>query len=286
MITPFRDDGTVDYEVAAEVARFLVSEGSDGLVVAGSTGEGFALSDDEKLTLFTAVAHAVTVPVLAGTSSSDTASSVSLTSHVASTGVAGVLATTPAYARPSQSGIAAHLTAMAKATPLPVMLYDVPTRTGRKISASTTINLVHDVKNIVAIKDASADLPSAAHMKSVLGGAIDIYCGDDSWLLPFMAIGAVGIVSVASHWASPEFAGIVNAVIKDDWERARELNERVARSCQFEGGEQYPNPQPAKAALRALGLRVGQCRLPIGPSDDALDVLAREIVSELRAQRG
>ena len=203
MITPFHEDGDVDYEVAAEVARYLVAEGSDGLVVGGSTGEGSALSDDEKLALFAAVAQAVTVPVIAGTSSSDTARSVALTSQVAVTGVAGVLATTPAYARPSQRGIAAHLTAIAEATTLPVMLYDIPVRTGRKIAAETTIELVRATPNIVALKDASGDVPGAAHTKAVLGDALDLYCGDDAWLLPFLAVGAVGLVSVAAHWAGP-----------------------------------------------------------------------------------
>ncbi len=285
MITPFHDDGDVDFEVAAEVARYLVSQGSDGLVVAGSTGEGGALSDDEKLSLFAAVAQAVTVPVIAGTSSSDTKRSVHLTGQVAVTGVAGVLATTPAYARPSQSGIAAHLRAMAEATSLPVMLYDIPARTGRKIAAATTIDLVRSTPNIVALKDASGDVPAAAHTKAVLGDRLDLYCGDDAWLLPFLAVGAVGLVSVAAHWAGPEQAAIVAAVERNDWAAARSLTERIAVSCAFEGTDQYPNPQPSKAALRALGLPVGQCRLPVGPSDAELDAQARRIVEELHAQR-
>jgi 4-hydroxy-tetrahydrodipicolinate synthase len=286
MITPFHEDGGVDYEVAAEVARFLVSQGSEGLVVAGSTGEGSALSDDEKLTLFAAVAQAVTVPVIAGTGSSDTARSVALTEKVVRTGVAGVLATTPAYSRPSQRGIAAHLTAIAGATTLPVMVYDIPSRTGRKIAASTMIDLVHQVANVVALKDASGDLPGAAHVKAVLGDALDLYSGDDALFLPFLAIGAVGVVSVAAHWAGPEFAGIADAVARNDWANARALNERIAVSCAFEGTEQYPNPQPSKAALRALGLNVGHCRLPIGPADGALDAQAADVVAELRAHRG
>jgi 4-hydroxy-tetrahydrodipicolinate synthase len=286
MVTPFRDDGSVDYEVAAEVARHLVAEGSDALVLAGSTGEGSALSDEEKLSLFAAVAQAVTVPVIAGTGSSDTARSVHLTSQVAATGVAGVLATTPAYARPSQSGIAAHLSAMANATSLPVLVYDIPARTGRKIHAATMIALTQTVSNIVAVKDASGDLVSAAHVHAVCGDGLEIYCGDDAVVLPFLAVGAVGLVSVASHWAGPELANLIVAAIKDDWVRARELNERVAVSCAFESTDEYPNPVPAKAALRALGLRVGQCRLPMGSSDDACDSRARAIVDELLAQRG
>jgi 4-hydroxy-tetrahydrodipicolinate synthase len=286
MVTPFFPDGSVNYEVAAELARFLVSEGSDGLVIAGSTGEGSALSDDEKLSLFAAVAQAVTVPVIAGTGSSDTARSVTLTERATHTGVAGILATTPAYARPGQKGIAAHLGAMADATHLPVMLYDIPSRTGRKIAPDTTISLVREHSNIVALKDASADLPSAAHLKAVVGSSLDLYSGDDGWYLPFYAIGAVGLVSVAAHWAGPEFSGMAQSLEKGDWESAQELNERVAESCKFESTDEYPNPLPTKAALRSLGMDVGQCRLPLGPSDATLDERAHVVVQRLRASRG
>ena len=203
MVTPFDADGAIDFTVAAQLATFLASEGSEGLVVGGSTGEGSSLSDDEKLDLFACVAEAVTIPVLAGSTFANTQASVALTTQVKATGVAGVLATTPAYARPNQAGIAGHLGAIAESTPLDVMLYDVPVRTGRKIASATTIDLVRQHKNIIAMKDASGDTASAAHTKSVLGDGFDLYSGDDSMLLAFMGVGAVGIVSVAAHWAGP-----------------------------------------------------------------------------------
>jgi 4-hydroxy-tetrahydrodipicolinate synthase len=286
MVTPFRADGTINFDVAIELATYLVAEGCDGLVVAGSTGEGSSLSDKEKLELFACVAGAVEVPVLAGSTFADTARSVELTRQVLETGVTGVLATTPAYARPSQKGIAAHFAAIASSTELPVMLYDVPSRTGRKIAASTTIDLVSSYSNIVAIKDASGDLVSAAHYKSVLGDEIDMYSGDDSVLLPFMGIGAVGIISVAAHWAAREFVQVVESVERGDWVRAREFNERLATSYAFENGDLYPNPMPSKAALRYLGIDVGQCRLPHSESDDTLDADAAKIVAALQASRG
>ena len=286
MVTPFYDDGSVNYAAAADVARFLVANGTDGIVVAGSTGEGSTLGDDEKLSLFAAVAEAVTVPVIAGSTSADTQRSVTLTSQVATTGVEGVLATTPAYVRPSQRGIAGHFAAIAAATDLPIMLYDIPSRTGRKIAAATTIELVRTTSNVVALKDASGDLPGAAHVKATLGDRLDLYSGDDALLLPFLSIGAVGVVSVASHWAGPEFLGIVEAFDRGDLATAWALNERVAASCAFEGTDDYPNPLPSKAAMRALGLAVGQCRWPLGPSDDVLDDRASAIVNELHAHRG
>ena len=140
-------------------------------------------SDEEKLELFAAVAEAVTVPVLAGSTFANTQQSVALTKQVAATGAAGVLATTPAYARPNQQGIAGHLGAIADATELQVMLYDIPSRTGRKIAAATTIELARDHKNITRMKDASGDVASAAHVKYVLGDGFDLYSGDDSMLL-------------------------------------------------------------------------------------------------------
>jgi 4-hydroxy-tetrahydrodipicolinate synthase len=286
MVTPFGHGGAIDFDVAAKLAKFLVAEGSDGLVVAGSTGEGSSLSDEEKLDLFACVAEAVTVPVLAGSTFANTQQSVVLTAQVKATGVAGVLATTPAYARPNQAGIAGHLGAIAESTPLEVMLYDIPARTGRKITSTTTIGLVKGHKNITALKDASGDLVSAAHTKSVLGDALTLYSGDDSVLLPFMAIGAVGIVSVAAHWAGPEMAGIVTAATLGEWGEAQMLNERAAASFVFESTEAYPNPMPSKAALRVLGFNVGECRLPHGPSDPELDAVAAEIVASLKNARG
>ncbi len=286
MVTPFDADGAVSFDVARDLAQYLVAQGNDALVVGGSTGEGSSLSDAEKLDLFAAVAEAVTVPVVAGTSSSDTARSVALTSRTAATGVAGVLVTTPAYARPSQHGIAAHFGAVASSTTLPVMLYDIPVRTGRKVAPATTIDVVRRHPNVVALKDASADLVGAAAVKAELGEGLDLYSGDDALLLAFLAVGAVGLVSVAAHWAAPEFAALIRAVHAGDWPSARRLNARLAPSCSFETSDMYPNPLPSKAAMRALGFSVGQCRLPLGPGDELLDQSALDVVSALAASRG
>lgn len=285
MVTPFTSDGEIDFDVAAQVAKFLVSEGSDGLVVAGSTGEGPALSDDEKYELFVHVAKSVSVPVLAGSTFANTQQSVALTKRLKGSGVAGVLATTPAYSRPNQTGIAAHLTAVAQATELPVMLYDIPSRTGRKIAGSTTIELVRNNANIVALKDASADLETARHVKQTLGDALDLYSGDDALLLPFLAEGAVGIVSVASHWAGPEFQALIRAFEAGEIEQAQSIAEMLSKSCSFEGNETYPNPMPSKAMMRAIGLAVGECRLPHAPSDDDLNAQAAALLAEIRNAR-
>jgi 4-hydroxy-tetrahydrodipicolinate synthase len=286
MVTPFSPDGSINFDVAASLAKFLVEQGSEGLVIAGSTGEGTALSDKEKLELFACVAEAVTVPVLAGSTFANTAQSIELTRRVKDTGAAGVLVTTPAYSRPSQRGIASHFAAIAQSTPLPIMLYDIPSRTGRKLASSTTIDLVRNTPNIVALKDASGDLVSAAHTKAVLGEDLDLYSGDDGLLLPFLAIGAAGIVSVAAHWASVEFSNLIGAVKKGEWTKAQKYNERLAASCAFESSDTYPNPMPAKAAMRVLGFDVGQCRLPLGDGDETLETKAKDVVTSLQVQRG
>ena len=286
MVTPFGHDGTLNLQAARDVARYLAEQGNDAVVVAGSTGEGSALSDSEKLDLFAAVAEAVTIPVVAGTTCSDTARSVQLTSRAAATGVAGILSTTPPYARPSQAGIAAHFSAVADATTLPVMLYDIPVRTGRKVASRTTIEVARRHHNVVALKDASADLPGAAEVKAELGDSFDLYSGDDALILPFLAVGAIGLVSVAAHWAAPEFATLIRCAHAGNWSRAREVNALLASSCTFETSDVYPNPLPSKAVLRALGFDVGQCRLPLGDADETLDVRARDLVSELVASRG
>ena len=285
MVTPFDASGAVDYALAASVAQFLVAQGNDALVVAGSTGEGSALTDEEKLELFSVVAAAVSVPVIAGTSSPDTAKSVALTAEASRRGIAGILATTPSYVRPSQAGIAAHLGAMAEATNLPVMLYDIPARAGRKIAAATTVELFAKHRNIVAVKDASGDLVQAAQYRAAIGPRCELYSGDDALTLPFLGIGAVGVVSVAGHWAAPEFLELLNAHRSGNIEDALLAAARLLASCSFEGNETYPNPQPAKAALRYLGLPVGHCRLPLGVSDVALDADAKSVIDALRASR-
>jgi len=281
MVTPFDDQGEVNFDSAVAVARYLVAHGSDGLVVGGSTGEGSALTDAERADLVRCVAETVTVPVVVGTTNANTAHSIVQTAAAQSWGAAGILATTPAYVRPSQAGIAAHLSAIAESTELPLMLYDIPARTGRKIASATVIELANRHENIVALKDASGDLPGAAQTVAALRGRLNVYSGDDSLTLPFMSVGAVGLVSVAAHWAGDELARMVRCAVANEWDEARALNARLAPSYVFQSSEAYPNPIPAKAALRALGLNVGQCRLPLGASDRTIDDAAMGVTSEL-----
>jgi 4-hydroxy-tetrahydrodipicolinate synthase len=281
MVTPFDDAGALDAQGAATLARWLADNGSDALVIAGTTGEGPVLSDDECNELWRAVGEAVTIPVIAGTGTNDTRHSIELTKAATAAKVDAVLVVTPYYSRPPQHGLADHFTAVADSTRLPVMLYDIPIRTGRKIALDTMLRLARSVPNIVAVKDAAADVVGTAKMVAASPEGFEVYCGDDSLTLAAVAVGAVGVVSVASHWAGVEMNQMVSAVAKGDMDLARELNARLIESYEFESSEAHPNPVPAKAACRALGLPAGQCRLPLGAAAPELDGHARLLVSRL-----
>lgn len=281
MVTPFGPGGELDLDAARRVARWLADHGSDALVVTGTTGEAPVLSDSEKADLWRAVVEAVTIPVIAGAGTNDTAHSVRLASVAEEAGAAGVLAVTPYYNRPSQAGIAAHFRAVAAATRLPVMLYDIPVRSGRKIAPSTLLGLARDVANIVAVKDAAGDLATSAQIVSEAPGGFELYSGEDPLTLPLLAVGAAGAVGVVTHWAGAEVAEMIRRFTKGDVEAARAINARLIPSYAFYAGEDTPNPLPAKAAMRALGLDVGQCRPPMGPAPDGLDEAARRVIEGL-----
>ena len=281
MVTPFDGDGALDVDGAVTLARWLAAHGSDGLVVAGTTGEGPVLSDDELAELWRAVAEAVTVPVIAGTGTNDTRHSVACTRTAADAGVAGVLVVTPYYSRPSQAGIAAHFRAVAEAVTLPVMLYDIPVRAGRKIAPETLLALARDVANIVAVKDAAGDVASSARVIAEAPEGFELYSGDDSLTLPLLSVGAVGVVTVAGNWAGDEMAAMVAAYGKGDVDAARVLNAQLLGSYAFESSDAFPNPMPAKAACRVLGLPAGQCRLPLGRAPRQLEEQAIDVLEHL-----
>ena len=286
MVTPFDDEGEVDLDAAAALAKWLVEQGNEGLVVAGTTGESPTLSVDEKLSLFEVVAGAVTVPIIAGTTGSNTGADVALTAEAGKRGIAGILAVCPYYSRPSQAGLDAHFRAVAAATELPVVLYDIPVRTGRKIDTATLVRLGTDVANIVALKDAAGNPGATAVVESETPASFEIYSGDDSITLPLMAIGAVGAIGVATHWCAPDHVEMFDAWERGDIAGARAANARQLESFDFEGGDDAPNPVPSKAMLRTLGHRVGECRQPMGPTPSGLEDEARAVYQRLVVARG
>ncbi len=280
MVTPFDERGALDVDGAVELARWLAAHGSDGLVLTGSTGESSVLTDDEKVVLWRAVAEAVSIPVIAGSGSNDTAHSVQMTALAAQCGVDGVLVVTPYYNRPSQTGIFEHFRAVAEAAGgLKVIAYDIPVRTGRRIATGTMLRLAREVPNMVALKDAAGDPPTTAHLAAQAPAGFEIYSGDDNMTLPLLAVGAVGVISVASHWVGPQFRTTIDAFLAGDLSTAITQHAALLDSFDFESSPEYPNPLPAKAALRALGLRVGQCRLPMGAATPELDARAAKLVA-------
>ena len=285
MVTPFGDDGALDLDAAATLARWLVDHGSDGVVIAGTTGESPTLTVPEQIDLFGAVRSAIDRPVIAGAGSNDTAAASSMHRAASEAGVDAILSVTPYYNRPSQDGLYEHFKAAAANTDLPVMLYDIPVRTGRKIDTSTLLRLFDDVPNIVAVKDAAGDPAETARLIAEAGDRVEVYSGDDAMTLPLLAVGAVGVVSVASHWVGPEMGAMVAAFRAGDVETARRLNRTMLESFDFEAGPDCPNPIPAKAMLRHLGLPVGACRPPMGPEPKGLDVRAAEVWDAVLAHR-
>lgn len=285
MITPFDASGAIDLDEAKRLAQHLQVEGHEGLVVAGTTGESPTLTDDERLSLFAAVIEAVTIPVIAGSGTNDTAHSVHLTKEATALGAAGILALCPYYNRPSQAGIEAHLRAMADCTSLPQMIYDIPVRTGRKINTSVLLRLAREVPNVVALKDAAGNPAETARLIADAPADFEVYSGDDALTLPLMAVGAVGAVGVATHWTGPDHVEMFDAWSRGDVSRARAINARMLESFAFETGDDAPNPIPTKAMMRHLGWRVGQARLPMGDAPDFVVEHAPQVYARLLAAR-
>jgi len=280
-VTPFDAEGALDVDASVTLARWLQANGSDGLVLAGTTGEASTLTDDERLTLWDEVARAVTIPVIAGSGSNDTAHSVELTRRASTLPVAGILAVGPYYNRPSQAGIAGHLRAMAQATHLPVIVYDIPVRTGRKIASSTLLGLARELTNVVALKDAAGNPAETAAIIAQAPDNFEVYSGDDGLTLALLSVGAVGVIGVATHWTGLDHQAMFDAWEAGDHVGAMRINQRLLGSFAYETGDDAPNPLPTKVMMNHLGLSVGEARLPMGPPPEGLALRAAEVLAEL-----
>lgn len=261
MITPFDPRGSVDHEAAWQLARHLTEQGTDTLVVTGTTGESPTLSDEEKLALYKTVVDAVAgkrAKVVAGTGTYDTAHSVELTEGAMELGVDGVLAVTPYYNKPTQAGLVGHFTAIADVG-VPVMLYNIPGRTGRLIEVETLATLA-DHRNILAVKDAVESLDFTSKTVNRIP-AFPVYSGQDSLTLPMLAVGAVGVVSVVSHLAGRTVRAMIEATIDGDWDEARRLHHLLLPLC--EACFLETNPGPVKTAMGRFWGPVGDLRLPL-----------------------
>mgnify|MGYP000188308335 CR=1 FL=1 len=285
MVTPFDASGALDLDGAQRLAKWLQANGNDGLVIAGTTGEAPVLTDNERLSLFAAVTEAVTIPVIAGTGTNDTLHSIHMTKEASKLGVAGLLVVAPYYNRPPQSGIEAHIRAVAAASDLPIIVYDIPVRTGRKISTSTLLKLAHDVPTVVALKDAAGNPAETANVIAAAPSGFEVYSGDDGLTLPLLAVGAVGVIGVATHWSAIDHQQMFSCWQDGDIVGALAINQRLLESFAYETGDESPNPIPSKVMMNLLGIPVGECRLPMGPPADFVVEKAKVVLANLQASR-
>jgi 4-hydroxy-tetrahydrodipicolinate synthase len=267
IVTPFRDDGSVDLDAFQRLCQHLVDNGSDGIVVAGTTGESPTLSDGERLDLVAAAIEAVgeRASVVAGTGTASTAHSIELTERAHALGADAFLIVTPYYSKPPQAGIVAHFEAIARATDRPLVAYNIPSRVVVNIEPETVTRLA-EIDGVRAVKQAYPDLDQARHVVEL---GLDLYAGDDVLLQPFLELGAVGGICVHTHLVGPQVAEQVRAARAGDLDRARAIDAELAAA--YELLAVTVNPIPVKAALAILGHEVGGHRLPlVPPSRDEL----------------
>ena len=264
IVTPFQEDGAVDFDSFQRLARHLVENGSDGLVVSGTTGESPNLTDDERLDLFRAAREAVgsEATVVAGTGTYSTAHSVHLTEQAHELGVDALLVVTPYYNKPPQRGIVAHFEAIARASDKPIVVYNIPARVVINIEPET-ISRLAEIPTVRAVKQANDDLAQAKH---IVDTGLDLYAGDDNLIQPFLELGGIGGICVHTHVVGPQVAAQVKAFQAGDAERAREIDRELDPA--YDLLRIQSNPIPIKAALNLLGHGVGGHRLPIPPPTD------------------
>ena len=265
IVTPFRADGSIDVEAFQELAGFLLDNGSDGIVVAGTTGEAPTLSDDERQTLFEAAVDAVgdRGSVVAGTGTYSTAHSVQLTERAQQAGVDGFLVVTPYYNQPPQRGIVAHVEAVAAATDRPVVFYDIPSRVVIEAEPATIARLA-EIDNVRGVKQAKPSIDAA---RNVVASGLDLYAGDDDLILPFLGVGGVGGICVHTHLVGPQVKELIASYRAGDVERAHALDEEIGPALALL--KVQTNPIAVKKALQLLGHDVGGLRLPLVEADEA-----------------
>ncbi|MFY9495371.1 MAG: 4-hydroxy-tetrahydrodipicolinate synthase, partial [Limnochordia bacterium] len=262
MVTPMHKDGSVNYMAAVALAQRLAENGSDGVVLSGTTGESPTLSFDEKAKLFAEVTDALggQIEIIAGTGSNCTQDSITLTKAAESAGVDGIMLVAPYYNKPSQEGLYQHFRAVAESTSLPVMLYNVPGRTNSNILPETVARLA-EIENIVAIKEASGSLDQVSLLKTMVPEDFLIYSGDDSLTLPILAVGGAGVVSVVSHLVGREIKAMIDAFLQGRTEDALEIHLKLMPL--FKAMFLTTNPVPVKRALEYVGFETGPLRLPL-----------------------
>lgn len=267
MVTPFDEHGEVDYGRTSKLIEHLLDTGTDGLVVAGTTGESPTLTTREKVELFKYVVKEVNgkVPVLAGTGSNNTRASIELTREVESIGIDGIMLVVPYYNKPSQEGLYQHFSQIAASTSLPVMLYNIPGRSSVNMTPETIIRL-SQVDNIVSVKEASGDLDAVSQIIEETGDDFSVYSGDDGMTLPILSVGGTGVVSVAAHVIGKDMRAMVQNFLDGNVTEAAGIHRRIVPVVK--ALFQAPSPSPVKEALNEINVPVGSVRLPLIPLSD------------------
>jgi 4-hydroxy-tetrahydrodipicolinate synthase len=282
MVTPFQEDNSVNYAVAEKLADYLVNNGSDSLVICGTTGESPALDSEEKDQLLKVIKNAVgnRAKIIMGTGSNSTQKAIKHTQKAAKMGIDGSLQVVPYYNKPPQEGLYQHFGAIAQACPdIPIMLYNIPGRTGKNLEAETIAQLAQNFDNIVAVKEASGNLEQTARIKLLTSSDFLIYSGEDFLTLPMMTVGCIGVVSVSSHLVGRQMQTMINAYTKGDNKLAETIQQKL-----------YPlfkvlfcntNPIPVKFALHLQGWEVGNVRLPLTSLSSAQQTEVKQVLQQL-----
>ncbi len=283
MATPFDQDGRLNIRGAVALAQKLVQEGTTALVLAGTTGESPTLTDEEKLELFVNVKKAVSVPIIANVGTNNTEKSAALAEKARKAGMDGVMAVVPYYNKPNRAGLVAHFEVIAQAAQLPVMVYNVPGRTGSNMDADTILR-VADIPGIAALKEATGEFDKISYVLREAPPSFSIYTGEDALTLPVLAIGAYGVVSVAAHVVGKQMRAMIDHYIAGRVEEARKLH--LALTPIYKSLFVTTNPIPLKAALKLTGFDAGPLRLPLLEADEAVVALLRKDLEELAKTEG
>jgi 4-hydroxy-tetrahydrodipicolinate synthase len=280
MVTPFTSEGQVDYETAARLANHLVEQGSEGLVVCGTTGESPALTWDEEYQLFQVVLQSVNgrASVIAGTGSNSTREAIAATAKAAKLGVHGSLQVCPYYNKPPQEGLYQHFKAIAENADIPLILYNIPGRTGVNLLPETVARLA-EIRSIIGIKEASGSIDQASSVRALTSSDFLIYDGDDALTLPLLSVGAHGVISVASHLAGPQMQQMLKAFIAGNVYQAQTVHQRLLPL--FKALFLTTNPIPVKCALEMMGWPVGQPRLPLVQAPETVREQLSEVLKTL-----
>lgn len=269
LITPMREDGSVNYDKLSEILEFQIANHTDAIIICGTTGEASTLSDEEHLECIRFTCEKVNkrIPVIAGTGSNCTESAVYLSKKAEECGVDGLLLVTPYYNKATQNGLKAHYKTIAGNVSVPILLYNVPSRTGTTLAPQTTVDLCTEVPNIVGVKDATGNISEVAELMSLAQGKVDVYSGNDDQITPILSLGGIGVISVLSNILPKETHDIAASYLAGDTEKSRDLQVKYIPLIKALFSE--VNPIPVKKAMNLMGMEVGSLRLPLTEMEEA-----------------